>query len=1234
MVRLLGSLILMLSGEVDAETCIENLWQKGTTEYWNGYTGQKCLVMDDCFQVKGKPGDMDSEAMQLIRAIGNWSYPLNFADLESKGKIYLDSPLVIGTTNCDNVVANWSEFITCPEALVRRFQTAAWIEVAPAYQVEGSDTPKFDWVKFEAAMEEAAVKLTEQVRVTTEAGIAMTADACLDCLPLDAWEFHMHDFKSTFRKGNESRKIEGGLRSIIVGAARAIIDRRKSNAEGVSNLKTIAGAMRGITIQTGGRTNEIEPAAIEEAAESSFEFPKLEPVWTDFESSASSVPSEKGKVDPMGFMTAKEYEMHVVASKERGARFAWFSKFAGFVTGWCDGIRRRFPVAHHILVPLAQAGTIALTGAAILLIVKLVHFLYRLVMGMVTSVVELVKALFSKEEPEAQSNERPLPVMKSQKSKNMEFASRNFVGDIKAQAGFAPNEAVHDHLYHGTYKCTLSDGPEAADDTEVGQFIGLGSDVFLFPRHYAVFLSDMCPKRILTFRSTRTGEKSTISVGDFLKLRIIQVEKYDVAAVAFGVGFLKATRNIVKYFLTEREIKLVLRGSNACVRLDLAKVDKKGRVSRTIYTSDYCEYVDQEGQFAGVLRYKAPTVKGDCGAPLSLVDGRHFGSRCMMGMHVAGRENTLVRYGYSVVVTQELARDLFNELASYKEKVDPASAKELKPATAEETIQAQSMLQEIGIVGGSMDYLGELNEPINISTTTQLKMSDFGRAEVLGPCTKAPAKLRGGYVDYPGHPEHGVKKEPMSEGLKAYQSMLIAKTGSDLKPIVSLAMEQFWNETIHHPRTILSFEEAVQPPETLKLKPINRQTSPGYKYREFVTPRTPGKTAFFGFEGDYIDPTNLTQLKLQQDVLDIIEDAKSGVRGFHLCTDFLKDELRPLEKVKLYKTRVISGTPLDYSLAVKMYFGAFQAAMFATHIKNGMAPGTNHYTEWADLAEFVLAPGKEVFDGDFSRFDASEQPWVHDAILDYINEWYRFGNASWSPVDDQVRRVLWMDLVHSRHITGAGCTLNYVTQWNKSLPSGHPLTTLVNSMYSLITATACYVKRTGDLVDMWKHVRINTFGDDILVGTDEETVKVFNQITMAEDMKELFNLEFTPGAKDGVWCVSKKLDESTFLKRDFHQDETIQTDILPNRNLGWVGRLAWESWATEPYFYKSARDPMGDLTTRIEHCLLEMSLWPVATWEENFPKIQLWCKENGVTVPLTTREGARHKLQSRFDIWY
>ena len=180
-------------------------------------------------------------------------------------------------------------------------------------------------------------------------------------------------------------------------------------------------------------------------------------------------------------------------------------------------------------------------------------------------------------------------------------------------------------------------------------------------------------------------------------------------------------------------------------------------------------------------------------------------------------------------------------------------------------------------------------------------------------------------------------------------------------------MERHWEETQNEPQVILTFEQAIEPPEHWKMKPINRKTSAGYKYKQYQTPKTPGKTHFLGHDGP-VDFSRKELKELRDDVNEIISKAKQGIRTLHLCTDFLKDELRPLKKVEAVATRGISGAELDYVIACRMYFGAFMAACFNTYVKNGMAPGINHYKDWYMIAEALQAGGRrtKMFDGDIS----------------------------------------------------------------------------------------------------------------------------------------------------------------------------------------------------------------------------------------------------------------------------
>ena len=631
---------------------------------------------------------------------------------------------------------------------------------------------------------------------------------------------------------------------------------------------------------------------------------------------------------------------------------------------------------------------------------------------------------------------------------------------------------------------------------------------------------------------------------------------------------------------------------------------------------------------SGMVKYTAPTVIGDCGVPLSLSESRHFGGRCIIGIHSAGRDNIHGREGYATVVTQEVARELYKELRTYTDRGAEVLNEEHTLPGGEDFIEMQTALKTAGVVGGSIELVGVLDKPVNMPTKTALNVSEFQRDKVFGECPTAPAVLKAKQVD-------GQWVEPMAKGIEAYQTPLKCKSAVDMDMVVDLAMQKHWQVTERYPRAILSFEEAICPPDHWKLKPINRKTAAGYKYAEFVSAKTPGKTAFLGHEGevDFSDKNKPLQV-VRGHVENIISQAEKGVRLLHLCTDFLKDELRPLHKVQSVATRVISGTPFDYTIAVRMYFGAFVAAMFDTYVANGMAPGINHYKEWFRIVDFLKQVGDATFDGDFGRFDSSEMPWIHLPLLRYINKWYRHNNPEWTPQDDRVRYILWLELVHSRHITGTGTSLRYVVQWNKSLPSGHPLTTVVNSMYSLVTLTGCYVHATGDTMDMWNHARFCTFGDDNVNSVSEDVKDVFNQVTVAKDMAELFDLKYTAGDKSGQLVPFKTIEEVTFLKRSFLRDDDEEGLINRCANIGWVAPLAKESYLYEPYWYKNRRDPVGDLETRIEHCLCEMSLHPQSVWDEYVPLLMEWCTRNNVSVKLTSRAAARQYVKTRFDVWF
>jgi hypothetical protein len=353
----------------------------------------------------------------------------------------------------------------------------------------------------------------------------------------------------------------------------------------------------------------------------------------------------------------------------------------------------------------------------------------------------------------------------------------------------------------------------------------------------------------------------------------------------------------------------------------------------------------------------------------------------------------------------------------------------------------------------------------------------------------------------------------------------------------------------------------------------------------------------------------------------IVDSAKRGERLAHIFVDFLKDETRPHAKVDAGATRVISGAPLDYVIAFRMYFGAFMASMFRHHTVSGMCPGINPYSEWWLLATKLSEHGSKCFDGDFKRFDSSEQPYLHFAILDFVNRWYNDGEEN-----AKVRSILWLDLVHSRHLGGSGRDQSYVYQWNKSLPSGHPFTTPVNSLYSLITLTACYCKATSDYTNMWNHVYIATFGDDNIVNVSDEVSEVFNQVTVARDMHEQFGLTYTAGTKDAELHPYSTLEECTFLKRRFVKDKLGAG--------GWVAPLDPASFLFVAYYYKNNKNLANEMKHNLENMLGELCLHSIEMWEEYFPLVQAALQEGGFTTDFEGREAYQQMMKARLDAWF
>lgn len=1113
--------VLLRSGLVEADRGIEgvlkNIWQKGNSEFWNGYCRQDCLVVDDIFQTRIDAKDKENDYMTLIRAASSWAFPLNFADLASKGKIYFGSKFIFGTTNVSSITSEVVQCLNCPDAVLRRINHPYTLRVKREFALPDG---MLDYNKFQLEREKIA-------RMTS-------FDDPMDAYPWHVWEVCRHDFNT----GLDS-PVWVPLRQVIV----QVSDELRSRVNKHGDEKRALGAF----------VERFKPA---------LQAGRISMSWL-------GKPLTAFGLGP--FVDGLSVSEHIRrCNHEENTMAAAVTRAFGSI-----GLKQ---------IGLAGAAGLGLYGA------------FTLLRCALTALWTFFQSTFGPSKIVVHSNRK------------VTVAEKAFVAPKKlvVEPGLQSSSSVtRDNIYANSYKlyCDLADGTRSA----IGQVLFVESNLALVPAHFTaevhVYLADgrMKPTDKIYLRSCANKEHVLdYSVSDFLAFPRHTFINTEVQFIRFKC--LNAHRSIVKNFITEDDLPSL---KARPVALDICDIDRNGA-----WTRDNIRRCPETASVAfrpvahasGVSLgpswfYRMATQKGDCGAPLSMVDNRLFGGRTCMGMHVAG--DTDLGCGYSCVVTQAMVMKAASILKIVKD--------EFEEDLTRQGVQLQASHELPFGSSGSFLPLYKVDKGVNIAPRTSFyKTFLHGR---MGEYRDSPAPLSPVWRD-------GVLVYPMENAVKPYGTPLIQYTQPWLEQAMHVAMRPLFEATVDSDRSIYTFEQAVLGIPTRKFRSVPRNTSPGYPY--VLNTKSSGKKDFFGSDESY-DLSRPEALQLKERVEFMEAQAKKGIRCAVVYMDFLKDELRSPAKVEAVATRLISSAPQDYTLLWRKYFGAFSSEIMHFNQRVGMAPGICTYTDTAALAENLSSKGTKCFDGDFKGFDASQQPCMLDLCLDVVNRWYNDGEEN-----ALVRRVLWMDLVHSRHIGGRGFDQSHIYQWNKNIPSGHPFTTIINSMYSLFLLVCAYISVTGDKVGFWSFVSAVTYGDDNVVNVSDAVAEVYNQVTVSEALMREFGLVYTSGDKTGEMVPYKPLSELTFLKRSMRLENNV-----------WLCPLELNSFLFTHYWCSNRKQERAILEDNIENALQELSMHPQERWDEYALALKGCLEYLGKdTRSVFKRSHYQEIVLARIDSWY
>jgi hypothetical protein len=584
----------------------------------------------------------------------------------------------------------------------------------------------------------------------------------------------------------------------------------------------------------------------------------------------------------------------------------------------------------------------------------------------------------------------------------------------------------------------------------------------------------------------------------------------DSHAALIKFGQCRAVRDITNRFITEQQLTKMKHTFDICL-----KFPKDSVVQHTTAHIEHCRFSADGVDYSlpKTLVYAADSRVGDCGTPIYLRTNSGSNRR-LIGIHFAGAKISGVRKAYAGLVTYEALLECLTDMGPFD-----IEANEVDEFTELEFQAIPPFVSEKYAILGKSEHR---HDPYGV---TKIRASPLYGMEDFYISKQVPALLR---------PKGGI--DPFEVAMSKYctESILVDPA------ILDKAKDDYFcflNSLRVTTKEILSVEVALWGDEEIEYyDAVNSASSVGYplKYNLVnIKHLLLGDTAVRDSSNVHFDDFSKT-------IDSIVEDASLGKRRLWVFTDNLKDERRTIEKVRDGKTRLFNGGPFEYLIACKQYFGAFSKFMFERSIDNGSCIAINPLSaDWSCLANrlgrFSRYSDPYVGAGDFSGFDGSEQPQIHNIILDIINEWYDDGERN-----SMIRKTLWLEVTNSRHIFS-----NVIYEWPSSLPSGHPLTIIINCMYNHLAFRYCFFKTFSEQNLVFNEcVELQVTGDDNIFSVHDRYADKFNELVLPPLMAEC-GLKYTTelkGKADKPW---RKLTEVSFLKRSFRFEKLLGCYVGP-----------------------------------------------------------------------------------------
>lgn len=577
----------------------------------------------------------------------------------------------------------------------------------------------------------------------------------------------------------------------------------------------------------------------------------------------------------------------------------------------------------------------------------------------------------------------------------------------------------------------------------------------------------------------------------------------------------------------------------------------------------------------------ADTVAGDCG--MLLINTNVRSEVVILGMHTAGSAN---KYGIACPIFKE---DIIDVFKYFKPIVKDATLKysDQKGILTPFSIQLQERDVNIEGILACRQFENKLvNYKVNMPNKSKLHKSivyDF-MEEDFGPALTAPAKLNKETID-------GVVNSPILNGISKLRKVTNQIPKDEfliIKDHVINTIMSWDSWALRNDPRVLTYTEAINGIEGLRQVDIT--TSAGFPFirQNSKTDKTPLlNITLRSDQSKFLEPTPY----LISIIEERIDAAKLNVIAPTYYVDTLKDETRPLAKVKAFKTRVFQVTPFDLTVALRMYFGFFISHCQSTFNEGEIAIGINPDSyDWTISLKRMLRVSKKFVSGDFSDFDASILPELGDIVADAANTFYND-----SEENQRIRRVLMATMFSGTHVID--CIIHSLYQGN---PSGGAMTSILNCIENMVLWRFCYIRTVETSLYRYNLLVAGWFyGDDSLLAICETIISKFNMFSFQQTCL-LLGKTFTTSDKHDITRPYFDLSEITFLKRRFVWDEQLNLYKAPI-DLDVISELP--RWSMGDVF------SVLDQTARFNQSLLFASSHSAELHEKYYSKFKEYCHE-------------------------